>query len=568
MVIGLRTLAGHFQPRALGIVLIALIVSLPVVVVLSFVFHPAGEVWRHLSATVLPLYVRNSALLMGGVAAGTLALGVTTAWLTTMCSFPGRRLFEWALLLPLAIPAYIIAYTYTGMLDFAGPVQVFLREQFGWSRGDYWFPEIRSLGGAMVMLSLVLYPYVYLLARSAFLEQSPYAIDVSRTLGCSTWSSFFRVSLPAARPAIIAGLSLALMETLADFGTVQYFGVPTFTTGIFRTWFGLGDSGAAAQLAVVLLAFIFIVFSAERWSRRRASFHHVGNRSRPLGRYILSPARAWLAFGGCALPLALGFVVPVAQLSVWAARTAGKMLDADFFELLTHTLALAAATAIISVLLALYLAYGRRAHPALPVRLSVRLAGMGYAVPGIVIAVGVMLPLAWVDNAVDTWLRAHFHVSSGLLLSGTLVALMLAYQVRFLAVSLQTVESGLAKITPVIDEAGRSLGCRVSELMRRVHVPMLRGSLLTASLLVFVDVMKELPATLVLRPFDFNTLAVRAYELATDERLEDASTAALSIVAAGLVPVVLLSLSIARSRYRETLELPYSPLPNAVTQQL
>ncbi len=563
-----RSLAEHFQPRALGIVLVAALLSLPVVVVLSFVFHPAGEVWRHLADTVLPTYARNSALLMVGVAIGTLALGVTTAWLTTMCTFAGRKVFEWALLLPLAIPAYIIAYTYTGMLDFAGPVQTFLRDLFGWSRGDYWFPEIRSLGGAMVMLSLVLYPYVYLLARSAFLEQSPYAIDVSRTLGCSTWSSFFRVSLPAARPAIVAGLSLAMMETLADFGTVQYFGVPTFTTGIFRTWFGLGDSGAAAQLSVVLLAFIFFVFAAERWSRNRASFHHVGNRSRPLGTYHLSRGRAWLAFSVCALTLAFGFLVPVAQLSVWAVRTASEMVDASFIALLVHTLALAAATAAISVLLALYLAYGRRAHAALPVRFAVRLAGLGYAVPGIVIAVGVMLPLAWLDNAVDAWLRRHFEISSGLILSGTLVALMLAYQVRFLAVSLQTVESGLAKITPVIDEAGRSLGCRVSELVRRVHVPMLRGSLLTASLLVFVDVMKELPATLVLRPFDFNTLAVRAYELATDERLEDASTAALSIVAAGLVPVILLSLSIARSRYRETLEVPYQPLPAVVGQKV
>ncbi len=565
---GRRTLAEQVHPRALSIVLVAALVGLPVIVVLSFVFQPAGDVWRHLAATVLPVYVKNSALLMLGVAAGTLTLGITTAWLTTMCSFPGRKIFEWALLLPLAVPAYIIAYTYTGMLDFAGPVQTFLREFFGWSREDYWFPEIRSLSGAIVMLSLVLYPYVYLLARAAFLEQSPYAIDVSRTLGCGTWSSFFRVSLPAARPAIIAGLSLALMETLADFGTVQYFGVPTFTTGIFRTWFGLGDSGAAAQLAAVLLAFIFFVFAAERWSRKRAGFHHVGIRSRPLDMYILSAGKAWAAFGACALTLALGFLVPALQLSVWAARTASEMVDAAFFELLLNTLALAAATAVIAVLLALYLAYGRRAHGTLPVRFAVRLAGMGYAVPGIVIAVGVMLPFAWLDNVMDGWLRSTFGISSGLLLSGTLVALMVAYQVRFLAVSLQTVESGLAKITPVMDEAGRSLGCRVSELMRRVHVPMLRGSLLTAGLLVFVDVMKELPATLVLRPFEFNTLAVRAYELATDERLEDASTAALSIVAAGLVPVILLSLSIARSRYRETLEVPYSPPPRVAGQQV
>ncbi len=560
-------LTEHIHPRALSVVLVSALVSLPVIVVLSFVFHPAGEVWRHLAHTVLPLYVRNSAVLMLGVAVGTLGLGVTTAWLTTMCTFPGRRAFEWALLLPLAIPAYIIAYTYTGMLDFAGPVQTFLRESFSWSRDDYWFPEIRSLGGAIVMFSLVLYPYVYLLARAAFLEQSPYAIDVSRTLGCSTWSSFFRVSLPAARPAIIAGLSLALMETLADFGTVQYFGVPTFTTGIFRTWFGLGDSGAAAQLAVVLLTFVFILLAAERWSRKRAGFYHVGNRSRPLGIYQLTNGKAWLAFSVCTFTVAFGFLVPALQLSLWAIKTAAEMVDASFLKLLTNTLGLAAATAFIAVLLALYLAYGRRAHGTVPVRMAVRLAGMGYAVPGIVIALGVMLPFAWLDNTVDGWLRSHFNVSSGLLLSGTLVALMLAYQVRFLALSLQTVESGLAKITPVIDEAGRSLGCKASELVRRVHVPMLRGSLLTAALLVFVDVMKELPATLVLRPFDFNTLAVRAYELATDERLEDASTAALSIVAAGLVPVIVLSLSIARSRYRETLEIPYSPLPNPVRQQ-
>ncbi len=562
--IGNRALAEHFHPRALSVVLVAALLSLPVIVVLSFVFHPAGEVWRHLVDTVLLLYVKNSALLMIGVAAGTLGVGVAAAWLTTMCRFPGHKIFEWALLLPLAMPAYIIAYTYTGMLDFAGPVQTSLRELFGWSRDDYWFPEIRSLGGAIVMFTLVFYPYVYLLARSAFLEQSAYAVDVSRTLGCSTWSSFFRVSVPAARPAIIAGLSLALMETLADFGTVQYFGVPTFTTGIFRTWFGLGDSGAAAQLAVVLMAFVFTLIVAERWSRRRAGFYHVGNRSRPLRMYELSLAKGWLAFLVCAAPLAFGFIVPAAQLLAWAIDTAGEMVDARFVELTLNTLGLAAATAVLAMLLALYLAYGRRAHATPLVRAAVRLAGMGYAVPGIVIAVGVMLPFAWVDNAVDAWLRSRFHISSGLLLSGTLIALMVAYQARFLSVSLQTVEAGLAKITPAIDEAGRSLGCKASQLVRRVHVPMLRGSLLTAALLVFVDVMKELPATLVLRPFDFNTLAVRAYELATDERLEDASTAALSIVAAGLVPVVVLSVSIARSRYRESAEIPYSPTPAAV----
>lgn len=557
-----RRLAGlHFQPRVFAVVAVAALISLPVIAVLSFAVQPTAGIWRHLTQTVLPVYVRNSALLMAGVAAGTLSLGVSTAWLTVMCRFPGRRVFEWTLLLPLAMPAYIIAYTYTGMLDYAGPLQSFLRHAFEWSRDDYWFPQIRSLGGAMAMLSLVLYPYVYLLARAAFLEQSAYAVDVSRTLGCTTWSSFFRVSLPAARPAIIAGLSLALMETLADFGTVQYFGVPTFTTGIFRTWFGLGDSGAAAQLAVVLLGFVFCLFAAERWSRRRARFHHVGSRSRPLRMYALGPVRRWLAFLACAVPLALGFLVPSAQLFVWSVETASEMIDAHYYELLVNTLGLAAMTAALAVGLALFLAYGKRDHKSVPVNFSVSLAGMGYAVPGIVIAVGVMLPFAWVDNAVDGWMRQQFGVSTGLLLSGTLVALMFAYQVRFLAVSLQTVESGLSKITPAMDEAGRSLGCRASQLVRRVHVPMLRGSLLTAALLVFVDVMKELPATLVLRPFDFNTLAVRAYELASDERLQDASSTALSIVVAGLIPVILLSLSIARSRTREPVVLPYTAVP-------
>lgn len=551
----------RLRPRVIIVVATATLLSLPVIAVLSFAFEPAGDVWRHLSKTVLPVYVRNSASLMAGVAVGTLSLGVATAWLTVMCRFPGRKIFEWALLLPLAMPAYIIAYTYTGMLDYAGPLQSFLREAFEWSRNDYWFPEIRSLGGAMVMLSLVLYPYVYLLARSAFLEQSSYAVDVSRTLGCTSWSSFFRVSLPAARPAIIAGLSLALMETLADFGTVQYFGVPTFTTGIFRTWFGLGDSGAAAQLAVVLLGFVFCLMVAERWSRRRARFHHVGSRSRPLRMYSPGPAKRWIAFVICAVPLAFGFLVPSAQLFVWSVETASEMVDAAYFELLTNTLGLAAMTALIAVAVALFLAYGKRDHRSALVNFSVSMAGMGYAVPGIVIAVGVMLPFAWFDNALDGWMRRQFDVSTGLLLSGTLVALMFAYQVRFLAVSLQTVESGLAKITPAMDEAGRSLGCRASQLVRRIHVPMLRGSLLTAGLLVFVDVMKELPATLVLRPFDFNTLAVRAYELASDERLQDASSAALSIVVAGLVPVIILSLSIAGSRSRESVAVPYSPAP-------
>lgn len=537
------------DPWTLAVVLVSALLAFPIGVVLAYVVHPTGEVWDHLVRTVLPTYVLNSLVLVFGVAVGTFALGVSTAWLTTMCHFPGRRTLVWALLLPFAIPAYIIAYTYTGMLDFAGPVQSALRAWFGWqAAGDYWFPSVRSLGGAVCMLSLVLYPYVYLLARAAFLEQSVHALDVSRTLGCGPWESFLRVSLPAARPSIVAGLSLALMEALADYGTVQYFGVPTFTTGIFRTWFGLGDSAAAAQLAAVLLGFVLVLILIEQHSRRRARYYHTEGRARPLPSYKLRGTRAALAFAACALPVALGFVLPALQLVTWSIQTAHDTVDERFLTLVLNTLTLATAAAVLAVALGLFLVYGCRLAGSTLAALAVRVAGMGYAIPGVVIAVGVMLPFGWFDRTLDAWARSYLGISTGLLLSGTLFTLMFAYMVRFLAVSLQTVDAGLGKITRSMDEVARTLGCGSLEIAHKVHVPLMRASLLTAAMLVFVDVMKELPATLVLRPFDFNTLAVRAYELASEERLADSATAALAIVAVGVLPVVLLSLSIARSR--------------------
>lgn len=530
------------------VVLVATLLALPILVVVGFVFVPAGEVWRHLVDTVLVDYVSNSLLLMLGVSVGTVIGGVGTAWLTSMCRFPGRGLFEWALLLPMAMPAYIIAYTYTGMLDFAGPVQTLIRDLTGWGWGDYWFPQIRSLPGAAVMLSLVLYPYVYLLSRAAFLSQSLCVLDVSRTLGNGPWRTFFTVALPLARPAIVAGLSLALMETLADYGTVEYFGVSTFTTGIFRTWFGLGNPAAAAQLSALLLGFVFALILLEQTSRGQARYHDTGQRRQSIRRLELTGWRALAAFGFCMAPLSLGFLLPAGQLTVWSITVADQRLDAEFARLALNSLGLAAGAALLALALALLLGYGRRLLPTRLVRAAVRTAGMGYAVPGTVIAVGVMIPFAWIDNSVDSWMRATFGVSTGLLLSGSLMALIFAYLVRFLAVSLQTVESGLGKIRPSMDEAGRSMGLRPAQVLRRIHMPMLRGSLLTALLLVFVDVLKELPATLILRPFNFNTLAVRAYELASDERLADSGPAALTIVVAGLIPVIILSRSITRSR--------------------
>ncbi len=528
---------------------IALLLSLPLLTVVAFLLEPSAEVWSHLADTVLKSYIANSLWLMLGVAVGTLLMGVSSAWLTTMCNFPGRRFFAWALLLPMALPAYIIAYTYTGLLEVGGPVQSTLRSWFGWDYGDYWFPEIRSLGGAIVMLSLVLYPYVYLLTRATFLEQSTAVLEVSRSLGHGPWSTFFRLAIPMARPAIIAGLSLALMETLADYGTVHYFGVSTFTTGILRTWFGMGDVAAAAQLSALLLSFVFILIVLERWSRRKARYHHTDNKTG--GGFARYPLRRWEAVGAflvCLLPLLFGFFIPLAQLGWWGWAQADAFLEPDFLRLLRHSMQLAAIAALLALLIALLLAYGKRLHPTPLMQATVRTAGMGYAIPGTVIAVGVMIPFAALDNTLDSWARETFGYSTGLLLSGTLVALLFGYVARFLAVSLNSVESGLLKIKPTYDQAARSLGASQGFTLLRVHLPLLRGSLFTALLLVFVDVLKELPATLVLRPFNYNTLAVRAYELASDEQLQAAAVPAVAIVIAGLIPILILSYSITSKR--------------------
>lgn len=527
---------------------VSLLLALPVLTVFLTALQPVGPVWRHLADTVLADYVRNSLVLMLGVGVGTLLIGVPAAWLTSIHDFPGRRLFEWALLLPMAIPAYIIAYTYTGLLDFAGPVQTALRESFGWNRQDYWFPEIRSLPGAVIMLALVLYPYVYLLARAAFLEQSVAVLEVSRSLGAGPWRRFYAVSLPMARPALIAGVSLVQMEALADYGTVQYFGVSTFTTGLFRVWYGMNDSTAAAQLAGLLMLFVFALLAFERLSRRLARFHHTGNRPVRLARLALRGGGRWWATVACLLPLLFGFLLPAGQLAVWAFRTAPHMVDGRFWSLLTHSLSLALGAALLILALALLLGYGHRLRPQTLVRGAVRTAGLGYAVPGAVVAIGVMLPLAAIDRSVDGWARQWLGWSTGLLLSGTVTALLFAYCTRFLPVALHSVEAGLSRIRPSMDDAARALGSTPREVLWRVHIPMLRGSLLAAVLLVFVDVLKELPATLILRPFNFNTLAVRTYELASDERLADSAGFALAVVLAGIGPVILLSRAIGRAR--------------------
>jgi len=526
---------------------IALLLSIPVITVLSSVFSPAGEVWQHLKATVLSNYISNSLLLVLGVCIGTLVIGVSMAWLCSVCEFTGRKFFSWALLLPLAFPPYIIAYTYTGMLDFPGPVQTLLRNVFAWKYGDYWFPQIRSLGGAITMLSLVLYPYVYLLTRTAFSEQSASFREASHTLGVSLHKTFYSIAIPLARPAIIAGLTLVAMETLADYGTVHYFGISTFTTGIFRTWFGLGDRIAATQLASVLLLCVFAVILIERYSRKSAKYQNQVQ-TKKAWRYPLSGSKSILAMLFCSVPIALGFAIPAAQLSVWCIQTAPEIIDASFITLAFNTIRLAVIVAFIVVLAATLLAYGKRVSAQFIVPYIVNISAMGYAVPGIIIAVGVLHPFARLDNSIDAWLQNSFGISSGLLLTGTLAALIFAHVVRFLAIGLNSIEASLSKIHRSVDDAAQLLGHKTFDRFRSVHLPLIHNGILSAALLVFVEVTKELPATLVLRPFNFNTLAVRTYELASDERLADSACTALVIVAISILPILILNRSLTKSR--------------------
>lgn len=537
-------------PWLAAVLMLAALVALPVVVVAGNLLVPSGGIWGHLAETVLGSYIGNSIILMVSVGAGVAVGGVGTAWLVTMCRFPFSRALEWALLLPMAMPAYVVAYTYTGLLDYAGPVQGALRAVMGWtSARDYWFPEIRSLGGAVTVMVMVLYPYVYILARAAFLEQSVCVLEASRTLGRGPWRAFYQVALPLARPAVMAGIALALMETLNDFGTVHYFAVDTFTTGIYRTWLGMGQPAVAAQLGAVLMIFVAALIALERWSRGGAKSHHTTSRYRRLPRIALPGWRGGLALAFSLLPVLLGFVIPALMLAWWTFQVGlAASFGGDFSRLAGNSLILALVAGLAAVAVAVVLAYAQRLHPRPLIRLAVRVASLGYAVPGSVIAVGIMVPLVALDRSIARMIEGWTGASPGLLLTGTIFALVYAYLVRFLAVSANTVEASLGKVTPSLEAAARTLGCGTVSALRRVHLPIIKGSLLSAVLLVFVDVMKELPATLIMRPFNFDTLATRTFTLASDERLADAGAPALAIVLVGLVPVLLLSRAIAKSR--------------------
>jgi iron(III) transport system permease protein len=524
---------------ALGI---AGVVLAPMLSVLWIAFNPTENIWPHLMATVLPRYMANTLILMLGVALVTAMVGTGAAWLTTMYRFPGRRWLDYALLFPLAIPAYVGAYALVDFLQYAGPVQTGLRGLMGWETArDYWFFPVRSRGMAVIVLSAALYPYVYLLARAAFREQSGCSYEVARALGCGPWQLFMRVGLPLARPAIATGVALALMETVADYGTVQHFGVQTLTTGIFSTWLNGNNAGGAAQIAGVVLTLILLLVGLERISRRNARFHRIGRTGRPVEPAQLPQLQGWIAAALCFVPVLVGFVLPVAVMGWHALRKPEVWLSPGLARALVNTVTTGGAAAVLTVGAAIFLVYGVRMANQTAARWVLPVTTLGYAAPGAVLAVGILIPLAAVDHKLADAVLAVSGWDPGLMLTGTAAALVLAYAVRFFGVAQGAVDSAFGRISPSLPMAARSLGRSPGGALRAVHLPLMRGSVATALLVVFVDCVKELPATLLLRPFNYNTLATRVFELASLERLQEAAPAALMVIAVGLCAVAMLA---------------------------
>lgn len=518
---------------------IAVLVLVPLGVVISSVFSPTNGIWRHLVDTVLGELLLNTLWLVLGVATGTILLGVSLAWLTAACDFPGRKLFDWALVLPLALPAYVMAFVSIGLLDFTGPIQTLLRAWLG--QTTVWFPNIRSTGGVILIMTLAFYPYVYLLARNAFMTQGRRAMEAAQSLGHDRWSGFFRVSLPMASPWIAGGLMLALMETLADFGAVSIFNYDTFTTAIYKAWFGMFSLSAAAQLSSLLVLIVFVVLLLEQQLRSRMRYAQVGKGSVHSNRVFLQGTRGWVALAYCALVLSGAFLIPVAQLLLWAYDVLDQDFDNRYLEFLSHSLLLGGIAALLTGSCAILLVYTHRRHNTLWMRMTVRIATLGYALPGVVLAVGIFIPMAWLDNQIIASTKILLNLDVGLILNGSITVMLLAYMVRFLAVAHSPIDGAMQRITTAIDEAARSLGCSGIRLLRRVHLPILRGGLLTAATLVFVDVMKEMPITLMTRPFGWDTLSVRIFEMTSEGEWERAALPAVALVLAGLIPIVLLT---------------------------
>ncbi len=522
-------------------ILIAGLVLLPIAMIARALFSPVPEVWRHLWATRLPEFLSNTVVLLVGVGVCTLVLGTGLAWLVTAYRFPGRRLFDWALILPMAVPSYVLAYVFMATFDYAGPVQKVLRAWFGSST---WFPSIRSGGGTVFVMTLTLYPYVYLLARAAFHEHTASTFEIARTLGATRLRAFFRVVLPMARPSLVAGVSLVLMEVLTDVGTVRFLNFPTLSDGIFRIWHGMMDRDAAVQLAGVLLLFAFGALLVERRLRGRARYVQEGARGRGISRTSLVGWRKWAATFLCGLVLGMAFILPAFQLVLWTLQEMSKgtqeVLGPIYLRYVRNTWVLSGVGAVISVGAAVLLAHGVRLSRSSLTRLAARGATLGYAVPGAVIGLGVLLPLAWLDHTLNALAQRWWGVLPGLIFTGSIAGLVYAYVVRFMAVAYSSVEASLEKISPNVEAAARTLGATPARVLFRISLPLIRTGMLTGATLVFVDIMKELPITLLLRPFGYETLALWVWQDVSESLWEKAALPALTIVVAGLLPVIVM----------------------------
>jgi iron(III) transport system permease protein len=517
----------------------ALLLGLPVIALLFSAFSAEGDLFRHLADTVLLDYLANTLGLVVGVVLLSLLFGVPTAWLVAMCQVPGRRALQWALMLPMAMPSYIVAYVYTDLLDYSGPLQAGLRALFGWnSPVDYWFPAIRSLGGAAWVLALVLFPYVYLLTRASFLEQSVSLIHSSRLLGCTPWQSFRRLSLPLARPAIMVAVSLVAMEALADFATVHFFAINTLTTAVYDTWLGYGSLATAAKLSCLMLLAVVLLIALERRSRSRQQvFQKSMGHEQPL-RYPLKGMSRWLAGLWCWGLVLAGFALPFVILLDYGVRYFELSWTPEFVRFAGNSLLISALTALLAMGIALLLGFFRRLDGGIKSLLPLRIAAMGYAMPGTVLAIGVLVPLTALDFAINDLAEWLGRQGPGLLLTGTITAIVFGYLVRFVAIAIGSVESSMGKISPSLDMAARSLGQGDGAMLRRVHLPLVRRGLFAGAMLVFIESMKELPAALLLRPFNFDTLATHVYQFVSDEMLERGALGAIVIVLVGLLPLI------------------------------
>lgn len=526
---------------------VALLLVLPILAIFFTAIGETDDLFAHLMSTVLPTYTYNTIVLVLGTMALALVFGIPSAWVMAMCRVPSEGILQWALVLPLAMPGYIVGYIFTDWFDFAGPIQLLLRDLTGWGPGDYWFPDIRTLAGAMFVLSLVLYPYVYLLARAAFMEQNVSLLQSARLLKCSPWESFRRISMPLARPSIAVGLSLVAMETVGDFGTVSYFAVNTLTTAVYDTWLGYSSLTAAAKISAIMLVIVILLLSAERFSRRRQKLFQSQFSSREDYRYELRGWKKWLALTWCWGLVCVAFIFPLGQLLIYAYKYFAQSWTSEFREFALNSLYVSVAAALFGVSIALLVNFCQRLNPGRQSLSFMRMASMGYAVPGTVLAIGVMVPVLFMDHLVNDIAKAMEWGRPGLVFSGSMFAIIFAMVVRFSAVAIGSIESSLAKVSPSLDMASRTMGCNSNQMLWRVHFPLVRRGALIAGLLVFIESMKELNAALLLRPFNFETLATYVYNFASDEHLELAALPAVLLVLVGLIPLVLINRSLEHS---------------------